>query len=141
MGRISDFEKVIREMIREELAEAQGVPAAHSLSARSIGAAVRAEAARAGKNHSELAEALGVSRPTIAGRLSGAYEFKQGELDQIAAVLGITPYNIIESAGLGQRFHSTKPSQSEVDRAFTRDVWAQPPRAVAARERRARRES
>lgn len=136
-----DVEQVFRELIREEMARAQGVPVAHTLSAKSIGAAVRAEAARVGKSHSELAKELGVSRPTIAGRLSGAYEFKQGELEQIAAVLGITPYNIIESAGLGQRFHSTQPSQSEVDRVFTPDAWAQPPRAVAARERRARRES
>lgn len=45
--------------------------------------------------------ALGVSRPTIAGQLSGAYEIKQGELEQIAAVLGITPYNIIEQRGWG----------------------------------------
>ncbi|MCK2025085.1 helix-turn-helix transcriptional regulator [Microbacterium sp. SSW1-47] len=131
---MGEFERVVREIVREELAAAQGVPAACSLSAKSIGAAVRAEAARAGKNHSELAEALGVSRPTIAGRLSGAYEFKQGELEKISDLLGITPYNIIESAGLGQRFHSETADQSEVARVFNRDAWAQPSRARARRE-------
>lgn len=126
---MSNVERVFREMIREELARTQGVPTAHSLSAKAIGAAVRAEAARAGKHHSELAEALGVSRPTITGRLSGAYEFKQAELEKIADLLGITPYNIIESAGLAQRFHSESPDPSEVARVFDRDVWAQPARA------------
>lgn len=138
---MGDFERVFREIVREELAAAQGVLAAHSLSAKTIGAAVRAEAARAGKNHSELAQTLGVSRPTIAGRLSGAYEFKQAELEKIADLLGISPYNIIESASMGQRFHSTELSQAEIDRVFVRDSWAQPPRAVAARGRRARRGS
>lgn len=131
---MSDLERAFREIIREELAAAQGVPAAHPPSAKTIGAAVRAEAARAGKNHSELAEVLGVSRPTIAGRLSGAYEFKQAELEKIADLLGITPYNIMESAGMGQRFHSETADQSEVARVFARDAWAQPSRARARRK-------
>ncbi|UPL09967.1 helix-turn-helix transcriptional regulator [Microbacterium sufflavum] len=131
---MGEFESVVREIVREELAAARGVPAAYSLSAKSIGAAVRAECARAGKNRSELAEALGVSRPTIAGRLSGAYEFKQGELEKIADLLGITPYNIVESACLGQRIHSETADQSEVARVFNRDAWAQPSRARARRK-------
>lgn len=134
---MGNLEQVLRELIREELAGIQGVPTAHSLTASTIGAAVKAEAARAGKHHSELANVLGVSRPTITGRLSGAYEFKRGELEKIASFLGLTTHNILESAALGQRFAVAETTSEGQESVHPPGTWAQPPRALAAQRRRA----
>lgn len=132
---MSDIEQAVRGLVRDELARVQGVPAARSLSAKAIANAVRAELARAGKKHVDLVEVLGLSRPTIWGRLNGAYEFKRDELEKIGAFLGITSYNLIESAAMGERFATEKPEAIEVARV-TQDPWVQPPGSFRRRKAR-----
>lgn len=133
MGRasVTDLERVVRDLIREELGRAQGVPPARAMATKAIANAVRAELARADKKHGDLVEVLGLSRPTIWGRLNGAYEFKRDELAKIGAFLGITAYNIIESAALGERFAGPNPNPDAEEGVLARDTWEQPPRSRA----------
>lgn len=133
-----ELEAALRRVLREELKhQSPTVPIAKSFRQEELAAAVRAELARAGKTSLDLVGALGVTRQTVNGRLSGAYVFSMEELGKVADVLGISAYNIVESAMLGRRFAEIATPPEEVERVFARDAWAQPPRAVAADRRRA----
>lgn len=96
-----------------------------------VAGAVRAELARANKKPGDLVEVLGVSRPTVAGRLSGAYSFTIAELDKVADFIGLTAQDIMLSAALTERFGSDPSSDIEAIKLPERDAWAQPPRARA----------
>ncbi|MBT2484642.1 MULTISPECIES: hypothetical protein [unclassified Microbacterium] len=136
--REDTLDATIRKVLREELRSMPpSVPVFASFSQGAVAAAVRAELARANKHPADLTEVLGVSRPTVAGRLSGAYAFSVAELDRVALFLGIGAFNILESAMLGERFAATETSLEEQKRVFAPDAWAQPPRALAAQRRRA----
>jgi transcriptional regulator with XRE-family HTH domain len=91
--------------------------------------AVRAEMGRRGKTIQELTEALGLSRPTVSGRLNGHTPFTAKELDEVARFLGITAYDLIASAELGSRF-AVRADTSDVS-AFVPpvDPFAQPARS------------
>lgn len=94
----------------------------------SIASAVRAELGRQGKKFRELTVPLGLSRPTISGRLNGHTPFTADELDKVAGFLGITAYDLVESAALGRRF--TETDRPEVARITPpQDDWAQPARS------------
>lgn len=91
----------------------------------SIAGAVRAELGRQGKRRSELAAVLGLSRPTVYGRLNGRTPFTSQELDQVARFLNISAYDLIQSAEMSSRFTATSAAPDPV----ARDPFAQPARA------------
>lgn len=94
-----------------------------------VAGAVRAELARAKKRPYELAEALGVSRVTAGGRISGASPFTLPELDKIASFLGLTTQDIMLSAALTERFGYARSDEITPLAPPKQDVWAQPARA------------
>lgn len=104
---------------------------------QSVAGAVRAEMARNRKRTGELREVLGLSGPTVSGRMSGAYPFTLIELDKIATFLGITTQGILDSAAFGEglrrnRLEGIPPLPGPPER----DAWAQPARARARRATR-----
>lgn len=102
--------------------------------ADSIASAVRAELGRQGKRLTDLTAPLGLSRQTISGRLNGHTPFTADELDKVASFLGITAYDLIDSAALGKRFSDANPSP-EAPRITPpqQDAWAQPSRSRSRR--------
>lgn len=100
-----------------------------------IAGAVRAEMARARKKSSDLSVALGLSRVTVGGRLSGAYPFTIPELDKVAEFLGLTTQDIMLSAALTERFGAERANEIIPLELPKRDAWAQPARARARRTR------
>lgn len=97
---------------------------------QSIAGAVRAEMARARKRSVELTAVLGLSAPTISGRMTGAYPFKLSELDRIAEYLGITTQGILDSAALGEHLRENRlDAIPGFPPPKPRDIWAQPARA------------
>lgn len=99
----------------------------------SIAAAVRAEFARRGINRSELGKVIGRSRPTAAGRWHGTSPYTSDELDQVSTFLGITPYDLNESAALGSRHSDRSPSVDATIPSAVVDPWAQPARSRSRR--------
>ncbi len=95
----------------------------------SIAAAVRAEFGRRGIRRSELSNVIGRSRPTASGRWHGTTPYTADELDRVASFLGITPYNLNESAALGLRFADENPAPEVARITPPRDDWAQPSRS------------
>lgn len=94
----------------------------------SIASAVRAELGRQGRKLNELCGPLGLSWPTVSGRLNGHTPFTSDELDKVASFLGITAYDLVDSAALGRRFTDT--DAPEVARITPpQDAWAQPARS------------
>lgn len=100
----------------------------------SIASAVRAELERKGKKRSDLIPVLRKTRPTISSRLNGHTPFTADELDKVATFLGITAFDLIDSAALGRRFAEGTPVD-EASRVSPpqQDAWAQPSRAKARR--------
>ena len=91
-----------------------------------VAGAVRAELARADKKASELVDVLGLSRPTIYGRMTGAYPFTTAELEKVAAFIGITAQDIMLSASLSEHFGSGHPLGIVALSAPSLDAWSQP---------------
>lgn len=54
-----------------------------------VGAAVRAELARAGKSQNDLAAVLGVTQTAVSKRLRGVTPFDVNELARVAEALGL----------------------------------------------------
>lgn len=97
-----------------------------------LAAAVRAEWGRLGLSRTEHQRTIERSRPTALSRWEGTTSYTPAEIEKIAKRLGITPYNLNESAALGVRF-ADKPVD-EVERITPpRDVFAQPARSKARR--------
>lgn len=59
--------------------------------AEAIASEVRAEMARQRKTQGDLADALGISRPTAAKRLNAVQPFDASELYVVATWLGVPP--------------------------------------------------
>jgi transcriptional regulator with XRE-family HTH domain len=99
-----------------------------------LAAAVRAEWGRLGLSRTEFQKVIGRSRPTAASRWEGESDYIASELEKIASRLGITPYNLNESAALGVRFAESNTTDDEVARITPPvDVYAQPARSKARR--------
>lgn len=84
---------------------------------------------RQGKKLNELVAPLGLSWPTVSGRLNGHTSFTADELDKIARFLGITTYDLIDSAALGKRFAAENTSPEVARITPPQDDWAQPARS------------
>jgi transcriptional regulator with XRE-family HTH domain len=95
-----------------------------------LAAAVRAEFGRKKVARSELTQILDISRPTATSRWLGLSPYDADEIEKIAARLGITEYNLNESAALGEKFDKNTPDD-EVARITPPqvDVFAQPARS------------
>ncbi|MCK2032634.1 helix-turn-helix domain-containing protein [Microbacterium sp. KSW4-4] len=91
-----------------------------------VAGAVRAELARANKKPIDLVAVLGLSKPTIYGRMSGAYPFTTAELEQVASFIGITAQDIMLSASLSERFGTDHPLGIVPLSAPRPDAWSQP---------------
>lgn len=98
---------------------------------QSIAAAVRAEFGRRGFNITDLTRVLERSRPTAANRWHGVAPYVADELDRVASFLGITPYDLNESAALGKKFAAGSPEAARI--TPLQDTWAQPARSKARR--------
>lgn len=106
------------------------MPATPDTFSTSIVNAVRAELGRQGRKLNELTTPLGLSWPTVSGRLNGHTPFTADELDRVAEFLGITVYDLIDSAALAERFGTNQPRPEAARITPPReDVWAQPARA------------
>lgn len=68
--------------------------------------AVKAEAARCGKDGSSLAEALGRNPKYVYDRFSFKKDFSTRDLGKIAEFLGITIQDIIRSAAFDAQIHA-----------------------------------
>lgn len=100
----------------------------------SVASAVRAELSRQDKPKTAIAAVIGVTRPTAYSRLRGDTPFTTKELGQVAQFLGMTTYNLMASAELGDRFADANPD-SEASRMTPpqQDAWAQPSRSRSRR--------
>lgn len=105
------------------------MPANADTFSSSIASAVRAELGRQGKKLTDLTSPLGLSRPTVSGRLNGHTPFTADELDKIASFLGLTAYDLIDSAALGRRFAEANPTPEVARITPPQDAWAQPSRS------------
>lgn len=94
-----------------------------------VAGAVRAELARASRKPAELAEVLGLSRPTIYSRLSGVHPFTTAELEKVAVFIGISAQDLMLSAALPARFGHSRLDDLDVLADPTLDTWAQPSRS------------
>lgn len=101
------------------------MPANADTFSNSIAAAVRAELGRQKKQFKELVAPLGLSYPTVSGRLNGHTPFTADELDRIAGFLGITVYDLIDSAERASR--NINPEVARI--TPPQDAWAQPSRS------------
>lgn len=93
----------------------------------SIAAAVRAELGRQGRKLNELTAPLGLSWPTVSGRLNGHTPFTSDELDRVAEFLGMSAYDLVDSAALGRRIKASAPEVARI--TPPQDAWAQPARS------------
>jgi transcriptional regulator with XRE-family HTH domain len=64
---------------------------------KQIGDNVRAELARLGLRHDDLAKVLGISQPQVTKRLAGTIGFEGAELVRIAAELNIPVSRLVEA--------------------------------------------
>lgn len=112
----------------------RNMPANADTYSPSIVNAVRAEMGRQKKKLNELVAPLGLSWPTVSGRLNGHKPFTLDEIAKIADFLGITVEDIHESARLGGRIAESQP-HAEAARITPpqRDIWAQPSRSRSRR--------
>jgi hypothetical protein len=97
---------------------------------KSIAAAVRAEFGRNNNNSiTRLASVIGKSRPTASSRWHGKSGYTAGELDDIARYLGISVYDLNDSARMGDEFGSRNTSPEVARITPPQDDWAQPARS------------
>ncbi|WP_292718212.1 hypothetical protein [Microbacterium sp. 13-71-7] len=123
-----DFESTLRRIVREELGHVVDDVATRRFSNASLAAAIRAEMSRTGRKDNELVAVLGLTLPTVRSRLQGYYDLKPGELEKVAAFLGIGVRNILESAALGDRLEVIRRGKLFSPEPLEVDDWAQPPR-------------
>lgn len=101
---------------------------------KSIAAAVRAEFGRDGSNTiAQLAKVIGKSRPTASSRWHGTSGFTAGELEDVARYLGISVYDLNDSARMGDGFGERDDTPEVARITPPRDVWAQPSRSRSRR--------
>lgn len=61
-------------------------------------AAIRAEMARRGFTQKQLADLLGMSQPTVSGRMTGRTDFTVSEVRAVARWLGVPLVALLEDA-------------------------------------------
>lgn len=93
-----------------------------------LAGAVRAEMGRRKLPLHKLKEPLGLSWPTISGRLNGHTPFTSDEIDSIATFLGMSAYELISSADPRRTAVATDAPVWPVH-----DAWEQPARSTARR--------
>lgn len=89
--------------------------------------AVRAEMARRGHKLHELVEVVGLSYPTISGRLNSYTSFSIEELNKIASFLGMSLRRLIESAEFGRQTDDRGAEGDDLVQIPSSDPWTQPP--------------
>lgn len=99
----------------------------------SIAAAVRAEFSRLGFKQKDLASVIERSRPTAADKWYGRTSYTTKELETVSRFLGISPYDLNESAALGVRFADGAPVDEVARITPPQDAWAQPSRSRSRR--------
>ena len=57
---------------------------------------VRAEIARSGMKHRDVAQEIGMLYPTLRNRISGRAEWRIDELDRLATLLGVPLARLLE---------------------------------------------
>lgn len=75
-----------------------------------------------------LKEPLGLSWPTISGRLNGHTPFTSDEIEAVADFLGMTAFELISSANPRRHTHDEAARITPL-----RDTWEQPARSKARR--------
>jgi hypothetical protein len=98
-----------------------------------VTSAIRAEMGRQGKKFYELTTPLGFSYPTVSSRLNGHTYFTLDEIEKVAAFLGMTVEDLLDSAKLGRRFATTDSSPEVARITPPQDTWEQPARSKARR--------
>lgn len=96
-----------------------------------ISSAVRAEMGRRKLPLYKLAEPLGLSRPTVSGRINGHTPFTSDELDAVARFLGMSTYELISSANPRRTAPGAASEPAII--APVRDPWEQPARSQTRR--------
>lgn len=87
--------------------------------------AVRAWFGKKNKRAGHLAEALRISRPTAYSRWHGKTPYSNEEIDSISDYLGVSPYDIIQTA---RQMSAPAPAVEPVPEVEV-DLYAQPARA------------
>lgn len=64
-----------------------------------VASTIRAEMARRRVDQGAVAQRLGVSRPSVSRRLSGAVDLTVSELVEVADLLGVSPAALISEGG------------------------------------------
>ncbi|WP_295839826.1 hypothetical protein [uncultured Microbacterium sp.] len=124
-----DLELIFREVVSRCLDE-RGVLGSGSLPSREdIAGAVRAEFARRELHQVRLAEVIGRSIPTARARMKGIYGCQPGELEMVAAFLGMGIGDLLSLAEHGARFTGGQNAAGAAPPAPLADTWEQPPRS------------
>ncbi|MDT3331383.1 hypothetical protein Q9S78_11960 [Microbacterium sp. KSW-18] len=100
-----------------------------SPSTEGIAASVRAELARGGHAKVELIEVLGISAPTLYGKVNGKYAFSLDELAAAAAFLNTTSLELMEAAVRYDAKRGAAEGVLDPRAAWHIDPWEQPARA------------
>ncbi|WP_270353245.1 hypothetical protein [Microbacterium testaceum] len=128
-----DLELIVQEVVSRCLDE-RGMLRSGSLPSQGdIAGAVRAEFARRDLHQVRLAEVIGRSIPTARARMRGIYAFQPGELEKVAAFLGMGVGDLLALAEHGARFTGRRNAEAVAPQDASTDLWAQPPRAIRPR--------
>lgn len=92
-----------------------------------IAAEVRAAFGRNGKKRSQLKVVIGRSRPTADASWEGRRAYTAAELDKVASFLGITVYDLNDSARFAESISSRSTEVARI--TPPQDDWAQPSRS------------
>lgn len=65
--------------------------------------------------------------------MKGIYAFQPGELEKVAAFLGMGVGDLLSLAEHGARFTAARDVGAVMPRDASTDLWAQPPRATRPR--------
>ena len=63
---------------------------------------IRAEVARQRRTQVEIAELIGVTQVYVSRRLTGQVPLEVADLVDIARILGVSPQELLDRAGVGQ---------------------------------------
>ncbi len=123
-----DIELIVREVVARCF-DQRGVLRSGSLPSQDdIAAPVRAESARRELHQAKLADVIGRSLPTARARMKGIYAFQPGELEKVAAFLGMGIGDLMSLAEHGARFTGGHDAAAAAPLALSVDIWEQPPR-------------
>jgi len=101
---------------------------------KSMADAVRGELVSGGcSTITHLSKILGKSRPTAASRWHGITGYQASELEDVARFLGVTVYDLNDSARVRVERRGRDDIPTGARTAPPVDAWAQPSRAKARR--------